>query len=56
MLSSSLKGRYGKNKAIEIRNAAINSTDSSNDVKALELQQTIQFIKLMEKQIELDFQ
>lgn len=52
LLSSSSKGRYGKDKAVEIRNAARNSIGSSSGVKALELQQTIQLIKLMEKQIE----
>ena len=51
LLSSSSKGRYGKDKAVEIRNATRNSIGSSSGVKALELQQTIQLIKLMEKQI-----
>lgn len=51
LLSSSSKGRYGKEKAVEIRNAAKDSIGSYSDVKSLELQQTIQMIRMMESQI-----
>jgi len=51
ILSTSSKGRYGKEKAIEIRNAARDSIGSYSEVKSLELQQTIQMIQMMEKQI-----
>jgi transposase len=51
LLSEASKGRYSKDKAIEIRNAAKNSIGSYSDVKSLELQQTIQLIQMMEKQI-----
>lgn len=51
LLSSASNGRYGKEKAIEIRNAASASIGSYSDVKSLELQQTIQLIRMMEKQI-----
>lgn len=52
ILSTSSKGRYGKNKAVEIRNAAKESIGSHSDAKALELQQTIQRILSLEAQIE----
>ena len=51
LLSSASKGRYGKEKAIEIRNAARDSIGSRSDAKSLELQQTIQLIRTMERQI-----
>jgi len=51
LISTSSKGRYGKEKAVEIRNAAKDSVGSYSDVKSLELQQTIQMIRLMEDQI-----
>ena len=51
LLSGSSKGRYSKDKAIEIRNAAKNSIGSYSEVKSLELQQTIQLIQMMENQI-----
>lgn len=52
LLSKASKGRYSKDKAIEIRNAAKNSIGSFSEVKSLELQQTIQLIQMMQKQIE----
>jgi len=52
LLSKASKGRYNKEKVIELRNAAINSIGSYSGVKSLELQQTIQLIQVMEKQIE----
>ncbi len=51
LLSGASKGRYGKKKAIEIRNAARDSIGSCSAVKSLELQQTIQLIQMMERQI-----
>ncbi len=51
LLSASSKGRYAKEKAVEIRNAAKDSIGSYSDVKSLELQQTIQMIRMMEDQI-----
>jgi len=51
LLTTASKGRYGKEKAMEIRNAARDSIGSYSDVKSLELQQTIQRIRMMENQI-----
>jgi len=51
LLSSASKGRYCKDKAIEIREAAITSIGTHSEVKSLELQQTLQLIKTMEVQI-----
>lgn len=51
ILISSSKGRYGKDKAVEIRNAARSSIGSYSEVKSLELQQTIMLIQMMEEQI-----
>lgn len=51
LLSEASKGRYNKDKAIEIRNAAKVSIGSYSKVKSLELQQTLQLIQMMEKQI-----
>jgi transposase len=52
LLSAASKGRYGKEKAIEIRNAARNSIGSHSEIKSLELQQTIQMIRMIESQIQ----
>ena len=51
LLKTSSKGRYGKEKAIAIRNAAKSSIGSYSEVKSMELQQTIQLIQMMEAQI-----
>ncbi len=51
LLSEASKGRYSKDKAIEIRNAAKVSIGSYSEVKSLELQHTLQLIQMMEKQI-----
>jgi len=51
LLSTASKGRYGKDKAVEIRETARASIGTHSDVKALELKQTIQLIELMEGQI-----
>ena len=52
LLLSASKGRYGNDKAIQIREAARSSIGSFSEVKALELQQTIKHILLLEKQIQ----
>ena len=52
LLSKASNGRYSKEKAIEIRNSAKDSIGSYSEVQSLELQQTIQLIQMMEKQIE----
>jgi transposase len=51
LLSSASKNHYGHDKAIEIREAARSSIGSFSEMKALELQQTLQHILLLEKQI-----
>ena len=51
LLSVASKGRYGKEKAVEIRAAAKTSIGSYSDVKSLELQQTIQLIRVMDTQV-----
>ena len=51
LISTASRDRYGKEKAIEIRNAARNSIGSYSQIKSLELQQTIQRIGMMENQI-----
>ena len=51
LLFTASKGRYKEDKALEIREAAKRSIGSHSDVKALELQQTILFIKTFEEQI-----
>ncbi len=51
LISIASKGRYGKEKAIEIRNASRDSIGSYSEVKSLELQQTIQMIRMIENQI-----
>jgi transposase len=51
LLSEASKGRYGKDKAIEIREAARASIGTHSEVKALEIRQTLQLIQMMELQI-----
>jgi transposase len=51
LLTTASKGRYSKEKATEIRNSARSSIGSYSDVKSLELQQTIQSIRMIESQI-----
>lgn len=45
VLLDASKGRYGREKAIEIRNAARNSIGSRMPAKSLELKRTIQLIR-----------
>ena len=52
LLASASKGHYGKDKAVEIREAARTSIGSYSEVKSLELQQTIQLIRMMDNQVE----
>ena len=52
LLSVASRGRYRKEKAVEIRAAAKTSIGSFSDVKSLELQQIIQLIRIMDTQVE----
>ena len=52
LLSSASKGRYGKDKAAIIRNAAKNSIGSDMPAKSLELKHTIKLIKELDAEIE----
>lgn len=51
LVQVSSKGHYGKDKAIEIRNAAKNSIGSVMPAKSLELQHTIQLIRELDSEI-----
>ena len=52
MLSDASKGRYGREKAVEIREAARNSIGSRMPAKSLELKHTIQLIRELDAEIE----
>ena len=52
VLSEASKGRYGRNKAIEIRDAAKNSIGSVMPAKSLELRHTIALIRELDTEIE----
>ena len=52
LLSSASKGHYGRDKAIEIREQARSSIGIRSVVKELELQQTIELIRILQKQVE----
>ena len=52
LLSSASKGHYGRDKAIEIREQARSSIGIRSVVKELELQQTIELIRILQQQIE----
>ena len=52
VLSESSKGRYNRDKAIEIRNAARNSIGSKMPAKSLELKHTIRLIRELDAEIE----
>lgn len=52
LLSSASKGKYGRDKAVEIREAARASIGIKSVVKELELQQTIELINLYKQQVE----
>lgn len=51
ILKNNSKGHYRRDKAIEIRNAARNSIGTYDAIKSLELQQTLQHIRLLQKHI-----
>ena len=51
MLSDASKGRYDRDKAIEIRNAAKRSVGSVMPAKSLELQHTIRLIRELDNEI-----
>ena len=52
LLSTASKGHYGREKAIEIRNAARASIGSQMTIKSLELQHTIRMIQELGQEIE----
>ena len=52
VLSEASKGRYGREKAIEIRDAARRSIGSAMPAKSLELRHTIRLIQELDKEIE----
>ena len=52
ILEGSSKGHYGRDKAIEIRNAAINSIGTPMDAKSMELRHTIHLIWILSEEIE----
>ena len=52
LLSFASKGHYGREKAVELRDHARTSIGIKSVVKELELQQTIELIKLLQQQIE----
>ena len=51
VLSDASKGRYGREKAVEIREAARRSIGSAMPAKSLELQHTIRLIRELDKEI-----
>ncbi len=52
VLSDASKGRYGREKAVEIRDAARNSIGSRMPAKSLELKHTIRLIRELDAEIE----
>ena len=52
VLSDASKGRYGREKAVEIREAARNSIGSRMPAKSLELKHTIQLIRELDAEID----
>ena len=52
LLDKASKGRYGKQKAVELRNAARLSIGSAMPAKSLELQHTIRLIRELDAEIE----
>ena len=52
ILEDSSKGRYSRDKAIEIRNAAIDSIGTPMDAKSMELRHTIHLIWILSEEIE----
>ena len=52
LLEASSKGRYGRDKAIEIRNTAIDSIGAPMAAKSMELVHTIRLIRMLSEEIE----
>ena len=52
LLDNASKGRYGRDKAVEIREAARRSIGSKMPTKSLELRHTIQLIRELDKEID----
>ena len=53
LLKNNSKGKYRKDKAIELKNLATESIGSSNRANAFELQQTIKFIRFLNDEIKI---
>lgn len=51
ILYNASRGRYGRDKAIEIRNAAIDSIGTAMSAKSMELKHTIQLIRVLDEEI-----
>ena len=51
VLYNASRGRYGRDKAIEIRNAAIDSIGTAMSAKSMELKHTIQLIQVLDEEI-----
>ncbi len=52
MLYDASKGRYGRDRAVELRDAARNSIGSCMPAKSMELKHTIQLIRVLDAEIE----
>ena len=52
ILHEASKGRYGRDKAIEIRKAAINSIGTPMSAKSMELRHTIRLIRMLDEEID----
>ncbi len=52
LLESSSKGRYSRDKAVEIRNAAIDSIGTPMSAKSMELVHTIRLIRMLSEEID----
>ena len=53
MITKSSKGKYGKDKAITLKELASNSIGSANRSIAFELQQTIRLIQSVQNEIDI---
>ena len=54
VLADAFKGRYGREKAVEIRDAARRSIGSAMPAKSLELQHTIRLIRELKEIVEIE--
>lgn len=53
LLKKNSRGKYSRNKAIELKNLAAESIGSSNRATAFELKQTIRFIQFLDSEIKI---